>query len=510
MSRVEQFENIRKDLNEEGMSIRGAADKHRVHRRKVRQARESAVPPERKVPERESPALGEFKPIIRGWLEADQRAPRKQRHTAHRIWQRLRDEHGARIAESTVRCYVAEVRFELDNVLARVTVPQQHGPGEEAEVDFGEFWCTIAGVPTKLWMFCMRLSASGRGFHVAFSHQAQEAFLEGHVLAFEHFGGVPRRIRYDNLKAAVVRVMLGRSRQETDRFVALRSHYGFDSFYCQPGIEGAHEKGGVEGEIGRFRRNHLVPVPAVASLSEINRILAHADLTDDHRFIARRTLTVGEDACAELAHLVQLPDTPFDAVTLLTAKVDTKGRICVRQNLYSVPVRLARRQVSVRLGASRLEVVHDGRQVAHHLRSLSKGTETLVLDHYLEILVRKPGALPGSTALAQARSSGAFGPLHEQFWVRARRQLGDGAGTKALISVLLLHRRYAHEVVDKAIGCALRAGSVDPELVAIEARRLTEARPAAPLLPLVPQVADHRLLPTLKGYDALLEVGISN
>ncbi len=136
MSRVEQFEDIRKDLNEEGMSVRGVADKHRVHRRKVRQARESATPPERKVPERESPALGEFKPIIREWLEADQLAPRKQRHTAHRIWQRLRDEHGARIAESTVRCYVAEVRFELDNVLARVTVPQQHGPGEEAEVDW--------------------------------------------------------------------------------------------------------------------------------------------------------------------------------------------------------------------------------------------------------------------------------------------------------------------------------------------------------------------------------------
>jgi hypothetical protein len=334
--------------------------------------------------------------------------------------------------------------------------------------------------------------------------------LEGHVLAFEHFGGVPRRVRYDNLKAAVVRVMFGRSRQETDRFVALRSHYGFDSFYCLPGIEGAHEKGGVEGEIGRFRRNHLVPVPVVDSLSQINEILARADLLDDNRFIARRTQTVGEDACAELAHLVSLPDSPFDAVTLLSPKVDTKGRICVRQSMYSVPVRLARRQVSVRLGASRFEVVHEGKPVAHHLRSIAKGSETLVLDHYLEILVRKPGALPGSTALAQARSTGAFGPLHEQFWARARRQLGDGAGTKALISVLLLHRRYAHEVVCKAIASALQAGSVDPELVAIEARRLTEARPAAPVIPLSSAVHDQRLLPTLDGYDALLQAGASN
>ena len=109
----------------------------------------------------------------------------------------------------------------------------------------------------------MRLSHSGRAFHVAFGTQAQEAFLEGHVLAFQHFGGVPGLVRYDNFKPAVTRVLRGRDRVESERFVALRSHYGFDSFFCRPGITGAHEKGGVEGEIGRFRRRHLVPVPKV-------------------------------------------------------------------------------------------------------------------------------------------------------------------------------------------------------------------------------------------------------
>ena len=166
--------------------------------------------------------------------------------------QRLVAEYGAEVAESTVRAYVAQVNFELDNTLWAVTVPQTHGPGEEAECDFGEFMAWIEGVLVKCWMFCLRLSHSGRGFHVAFCHQAQEAFFEGHVLAFAHFGGVPARIRYDNLKAAVVKVLLGRDRLENERFVALRSHYGFDSFYCLPGIEGSHEKGGVEGEVGQI------------------------------------------------------------------------------------------------------------------------------------------------------------------------------------------------------------------------------------------------------------------
>jgi transposase len=128
----------------------------------------------------------------------------------------------------------------------QVTVPQAHEPGAEAEVDFGEFHAQIAGVLLKLWMFVMRLSCSGRAFHVAFATQAQEAFLEGHVLAFGYFGALPARVRYDNLKAAVVRVLRGRDRAESERFIALRSHYGYDSIYCIPGRDGAHEKGVVE------------------------------------------------------------------------------------------------------------------------------------------------------------------------------------------------------------------------------------------------------------------------
>ena len=180
-----------------------------------------------------------------------------------------------------------------------MSIPQTHLAGAEAEVDFGEFYATIAGLVVKCWMFVMRLSHSGKAFHVAFATQAQEAFLEGHVLAFEYFGGVPGRIRYDNLKPAVIRVLKGRDRTESERFTALRSHYGFDSFFCRPGIDGAHEKGGVEGEIGRFRRRHLVPVPKVASLAELNELIAAADLLDDDRVITGRPITIGAAFAAE-------------------------------------------------------------------------------------------------------------------------------------------------------------------------------------------------------------------
>jgi len=506
MSRVELYERIRRDHRDEELSVRALAARHHVHRRNVREALTSATPPQRKVPERESTALGPWSEIIRSWLVADRRAPRKQRHTARRVWQRLSEEYGATVAESTVRAFVALVNFELDNTLRIVTVPQTHGPGEEAEVDFAEFAAFIDGVFTKCWMFCMRLSHSGRGFHVAFSHQAQEAFFEGHVLALSHFGGVPGRIRYDNLKAAVAKILFGRDRTENERFVTLRSHYGFDSFYCLPGIEGAHEKGGVEGEVGRFRRRHLVPVPRVANLGELNKMIAVGDLTDDERHIARRVQTVGQAAAAEESSLAPLPEMAFDSCTLLNAKVDTKGRICVRQSFYSVPVGLARRTVQVHLGAQSFEVIAQGRVVATHQRSLHKGTEDLILDHYLEILVRKPGAMPGSTALVQARACGAFGPSHEAFWAEARRQRGDGGGTRALIGVLLLARRLPPRTVTAAMDAALAVGSTDPEVVAIEARRLDEGRPSV-VIPIAEVVGGNRPLPNLDGYDQLLAAG---
>lgn len=183
---------------------------------------------------------------------------------------------------------------------------------------------------------------------------------EGHVAGFEHFGGAPARIRYDNLTSAVVRILKGRDRVETERFIALRSHYGFDSFFCEPGAAGAHEKGGVEGEVGRFRRRHLVPVPRVASLGKLNELCASADRADDTRHIDGRLATVGAMATAEGPSLRALPAEPFDPTVARSAEVDRKARIAVRGSHYSVPARFAGRRIEVRLGAATVTVLDAG------------------------------------------------------------------------------------------------------------------------------------------------------
>src|SRR5665648_234507 len=372
-SRVELFEQVRRDRRVEGLSIRELAARHGVHRRTARAALDSALPPPRKTyPGRTRPAIDPWAGVIDAWLVADQGAPRKQRHTARRIWQRLVAEHGAVLAEVTVSRYVARRRTELGLVTVEVAVPQTHLPGAEGEVDFGEFWAVIAGAQVKCWMFVLRLSASGRAFHVAFTTQAQEAFLEGHVLGFAHLGGVPALVRYDNLRPAVTRVLRGRDRTESERFTALRSHYGFDSFFCRPGLAGAHEKGGVEGEIGRFRRTHLVPVPVVGSLAELNALLAAADAAEDARVITGRPVTIGAGFAAEAAHLRALPAGDFDPARLLGARVDGRARICVRQCFYSVPARYTGRRLTVRLGAATVEVLDGSTLVAAHARAVGR------------------------------------------------------------------------------------------------------------------------------------------
>lgn len=509
MSKVELFERIRKDYRD-GASVRALADKHGVHRRMVRQAISNAVPPARKVPVREAPVLGPWKETIRGWIEADREVPPKQRHTARRVWSRLVEEHGADVAESTVRAYVREVKAELGAAVA-AAVPQTKVLGGEAEVDFGEFYAEVAGERLKMWLFVMRLSASGKTFRKAYGHECGESFYDGHNEAFDAFGGVPALIRYDNLKPAVVKVLLGRERECNQRFVALRSHYLFESFFCLPGVEGAHEKGGVEGEIGRFRRNHLTPIVAVETVDELNVFIAARGEAEDRtrRIDGRRLVdgtipTVDEHFALERGYLAPLPTETFDVAVELLCRVDHKARICVRQSFYSVPARFVGRRLRVRLGATHVEALDGAVVVARHARSPHKRTETLSLDHYLEILTRKPGAMSGSTPLAQARTSGVFTAAHEEFWRAAKRSRGDAAGTRALIEVLCEHRRLPAEAVVAALDAANAAGIVDAQVVVVEARAIADRRSPAPVIP-IGWLADYdRPAPSLESYDTLL------
>jgi len=354
--------------------------------------------------------------------------------------------------------------------------------------------------------------------HRVFATQGQEAFLEGHLAAFEVLGGTPVfHIRYDNLKAAVSRVLFGRNRVESARWVAFRSHHGFEAFYCHPGVQGAHEKGGVEGEGGRFRRNHLVPVPKVDSIAELNTLLGGYDLADDARRIGNRTSSVGQHFAFEAELLRPLPTEGFETGLVLTPRVDRYSRVCVRQCHYSVPARLIGHQIRGVLRASEV-VLFDGRtEVARHERATVRGSETLVLDHYLEVLIRKPGALRGATALAQARAAGVFTSTHEAFWAAARTAHGDGGGTNALVAVLLLHRHHTHADVVAGITAALVVGALSPDAVALETRKHAQQQKADATDPVVVDLQARRLSeltdalppdlrppPTVDAYDSLL------
>lgn len=529
-SRLEEFAEIRRAARVEGLSINALAKRFRVHRRTIRQALASAEPPPRKTPVRAAPKLEAVRELIDGMLAQDIDAPRKQRQTATRIWHRLLDEHGAEIGYPTVRDYVRWRRPEILGItaMAKAMVPQEHAPGAEAEVDFGELWVILAGVKTKCFMFAYRLSHSGRAVHRVYPTQALEAFLEGHIDAFEETGGIPTlQIKYDNLSPAVTKVLAGRARIETTRWALFRSHYGFDAFYCEPGIDGAHEKGGIEGEVGRFRRTWLSPMPVVDSLAELNERIRDWDLRDEQRRIGMRITTVAHDLQVDRAQLAALPRDRFDPGLELYPRVDRSALVTVRQAKYSVPVRFIGRKLRVSLRASEL-VVFDGRQqVAQHERVIERYGQAVLLDHYLEVLQHKPGALGGSTALARARDTGAFTALHEAFWAESRKVNGDAAGTRELIDVLLLHRSLPTQAVLAGLRAALTVGAVTADVVAVEARlaatgaentdipvvevetlpkvvSLTQRRLTDPAAVIAGLPQDTRPIPSVAGYDALL------
>ena len=458
MTKVEQFEDIRRRHLVHEQSIREIARELGVHRRTVRQAVESSVPPARKRPQRPPTVLrSEYRQLIEQWLISDRQAPRKQRHTARRIYKRLVKEHGFEGGESTVRRYVGRRRREL-GLSASAFIPLDHVAGEEAEVDWYVAEVEFPEGRRKVDVFCMRACYSGKEYHVALPSATQQGFLEAHVISFVYFGGVFKRIRYDNLPEAVKKVLRGRRREETQRFIALRSHYLFDSEFCRPGKEGAHEKGGVEQGQGRFRRMHLVPVPKVRDFEQLNELLMKACREDDQRRIEGRLETIAQQWQQERVRLHRLPAKNFDVSELSSPRVDEKGRVRVRTNWYSVPIGLVGLRVEARLRTGTVQVLHGGRMVAAHTRVYGRNEERLKLDHYLELLQHKPGALERCRPLRQARDRGEWPQSYDRLWDKLKERYGDSDGTRQLLEVLLLHRQGDHKEVHRAVEKALEYG----------------------------------------------------
>ena len=246
-----------------------------------------------------------------------------------------------------------------------------------------------------------------------------------------------------------------------------------------------------------------MPVPSVASLAALNQLIVAAGILDDGRVITGRAVTVAAAFAAEQPAMLPLPAEMFDPARLLTARVDGRARICVRQNYYSVPARYAGRRLAVRLSARTVEALDGPQVIAAHERCAGKYAEVLVLDHYLDVLKYKPGGLPGATALAQARAAGVFTPGHQRYWDAARRKLGDAAGTRALTEVLLGHRTLPAAALLEAMDRAVSAGVLDPQAVLIDARRLASGH-VAPVIPIGALARYDRPAPRLDGYDQLL------
>ena len=499
---MDLFEQLRREHEFGVGTVAGVAAKFGVHRRLVRQALASALPPERHYPQRAKPKLDAVASFIDRVLEEDLRAPRKQRHTARRLHRRLLTEFpGAAVAESTVRNHVRERRRALGLVQRETFVPQSYGLGQEAQVDWYEAWADLGGERTLLQVFAMRSMASGAAFHRAYRHATQQAFLEAHEAAFGYFGGVFRLLRYDNLASAVRKILRGHRREETVRFVAFRSHWRFAAEFCTPG-EG-HEKGGIEGEVGYFRRNHLVPVPAVADLEALNALLLAGCRADEGRTLDGRGEAVGVAMAAERDQLLRPAAEGFQLADVTFPLVDKQGCATVKTNAYSVPVRAGTR-VEARVYPLQVELWHGGRRIASHERCHGRRQQVLDLEHYLDVLGHKPGALAGSRPLEQWRQTGRWPACHDELWSRLRARHGKQDGTRAMVAVLLLGREFGEEKVRAAVASAVSLGASD---VAAVRYLLGEAGlQKAPAVPVdVGSLARYdRPMPSVADYDTLL------
>lgn len=472
-----------KQMHGAGRSIRSIAKELGVSRntvrgylRGVRRPGEYSLASDRRRPVSEA-LLERVEALLR--VEIAARTPRKQRLTAARIGRLLAVE-GLVACESTVRAVVRRARLEVRDPLEHAYLPLEYFPGEDAQVDFfeGEVDDLELG-RVKCFILLVRACYSGRTFAYAAPNQSREALLEGLMQAFEHFGGVFRRLWFDNLTPAVRRVLQGRRRLEQRAFTCFRAHYGFQAEYCAPGK--GNEKGGVEGAVKYSRHEILSPIPTVAGRAGLQQRCAAWMESELARVARSHERTIEARWQDEVEHLLRLPSSRFDPSLPRTAKVTPRSWISVGTNFYSVPVEWVGREVAVKLDAERVVILGPGGVRVEHARCWGMHRMVLELDHYLPLLRRKHRAI--DLALPMRRFLGSSGGEWRALLAALRRDEGEIQGSQAFVDVLLLCRTYGTEAVRMAVEESLRHPNVTLGLVRfyIWQHREEEASPAAAL-----------------------------
>jgi transposase len=370
----------------------------------------------RLVQAKPKPVLGHYVDWLQGILQADAQAPRKQRHTAKRLYERLCEEFGFTGSERSVRRLVAELRKKQPEVF----LPLAFQPGEMAQVDWAEVTVNLAGQLRKVQLFCLVLNYSGAIYCQAFERANQEAFFEGHCQAFQFLGGIPGTVTYDNLTSAVKRILEGRNREENEQFVIFRSAWLFDSRFCNPAR--GNEKGRVENMVKFAERNFFTPVPHVGTLAELNTLLRQRCLDYQDKVQARQTETVGSRLAAEQGYLSPLPAYLPECCRVVPLKVDKSALVQFETNRYSVPQEAAYSSVWLKAFVDRIEITTQDKTIAVHPRLSGRFEESIRFEHYRKALERKPGALPHLRSLSKdslpAKPAANVSPRYPQVYVR--------------------------------------------------------------------------------------------
>ena len=452
---MDNWTEIRRRVLVDGQSMRSVQREFHLHWKTLRKILDHPEPPGyRQQRPRAKPKIGPFLPVLHQILEDDRKAPRKQRHTAKRVFERLRDEHGYSGGLTAVKDAVRQWRREHTEVF----VPLAHPPGE-AQVDFGEAEVTLDGRPTKVALFVMTLPYSDAIFVRAFPRECTEAFLEGHARAFAFLGGVPRRIGYDNLKIAVARITGGRGRVVTREFPRLKSHHLFEAHFCL--VRRPNEKGHVETLVGYARRNFLVPVPAVAGgLEPLNERLERACHEDLARRLWGKPAIKADLLAEERRALLPVPAEAFVAARVEPRDVDSLSLVSFDANQYSVPTEFAHHRVTVVATVDTIRVVVGDRVAATHRRCWGREQVTYEPVHYPALLERKPGALDFAAPLEGWELPVCFGVLRR----RLEAEFG-GPGTRQFIRVLRLLEWASPAELTRAVGQALELGAADADAV---------------------------------------------